>query len=121
MFSILNDDKQSQSTMNKDLERISKWDHQWKMLFNPDLSEQATEEYFSRNHKLVNNLSLMFNKNAAQMRAVQKHLGLCLDSKLHRDKIIGIMKRFCLSTSRNILLTIYKSFVRPHPDCSDIL
>ena len=32
--------------MNKDLESISKWVHQWTMLFSPDSSKQATEVYF---------------------------------------------------------------------------
>ena len=36
------------------------------------------------------------------------------------NKIIGIMKRLSLSISRENLLTIYKSFVRPRLDCTDI-
>ena len=54
----------------------------------------------------------------------QKHLELFLDNKLdfnkHLDekikkcnKIIGMMKKLCLSVSRKSLLTIYKSLIRP--------
>ena len=62
----------------------------------------------------------------------QKHSGIILDSKLnfniHVDnrikkcyKMIGLIKRLSFSVPRKALLTIYKSFIRPHLDCGDIL
>ena len=62
----------------------------------------------------------------------QKHLGILLDSKLnfnaHVDqkikqcnRIIGLIRRLSISLPRNALLTIYKSFVRPHLDYGVIL
>ena len=62
----------------------------------------------------------------------QKHLGVVLDSNLnfntHIDqkikkcnKIIGLIRRLSVNLPRNTLLTIYKSFVRPHLDYGDIL
>ena len=35
--------------------------------------------------------------------------------------MIGIIKRFSVSVPRKALLTIYKSFIRPHLDYRDIL
>ena len=104
LFAIVNDGKQLQSTINKDLENISRWAHEWKMLINPDPSKQETEVYFSRKHEPIPDLPLTFNKSTVQMCAVQKHLGLFLDIKLnfnyHFDnkinkcnKMIWMMKR----------------------------
>ena len=82
----------------------SEWDHQWKMLFNPDPRKQATEVYFSRKLNQDSPLPLDFNDNTVQTVEVHRHLGLSLDKKLdfniHIDtkinkcnKIISIMKR----------------------------
>ena len=57
---------------------------------------------------------------------------MILDSKLdftiHVDdkikkcyRMIGIIKRLSISVPRKALLTIYKSFIRPHLDYGDIL
>ena len=62
----------------------------------------------------------------------QKHLGIVLDSKLnfnaHVDqkikkcnRIVGLIRRLSINLPRHALLTIYKSFVRPHLDYGDIL
>ena len=37
------------------------------------------------------------------------------------NKLIGLIKRLSVNLRRNALLTIYKSFVRPHLDYRDIL
>ena len=61
-----------------------------------------------------------------------QHLGIILDSNLnfntHIDqkikkcnKLIGLIKRLSVNLPRNALLTIYKSFIRPHLDYGDIL
>ena len=62
----------------------------------------------------------------------QKHLGTHLGEKLDfnariKDKIskayrgIGIIKKLQSKLPRNALLTIYKSFIRPHLDYVDIV
>ena len=62
----------------------------------------------------------------------QKHLGLILDNKLNfnehlkgvLDKIsktTGLIRKFQPILSRFSLLTIYKTFVRPHFDYRDII
>ena len=45
-----------------------------------------------------------------------------LDEKINKcNKIIGMMKKLSTSVSRQSLLTIYKSFVRPILDYGDII
>ena len=57
-------------------------------------------------------------------------MGIPLDSKLvfHVDQkikkcnnLIGLIRRLSVNVPRNALLTIYKSFIRPHLDYGDIL
>ena len=62
----------------------------------------------------------------------QKHLGIYLDEKLNfshhiKEKItkamkgVGVIKILSKMLPQHSLLTIYKSFVRPHLDYGDIL
>ena len=62
----------------------------------------------------------------------QKHLGMRLDSKLNYEnhlqsvfrtanKTIGLLSKFQPNLPRNSLLTICKSFIRPHLDYSDVI
>ena len=128
LFSFVKDD-------NDDLNKISKWDFQWNMLFNPDPSKQAIEICLSHKRENKNYPSLIFNDTKVQLDTNQKYLGLILDSRLfsrhineHIDykinkcnKIIGIMKRLSLTLPRKSLLTINKFFVRPILDYADII
>ena len=61
-----------------------------------------------------------------------KYLGLFLDQKLKfsehiDDKIskitkgINVLRKLCLVLPRSSLLTIYKSFIRPHLDYADVV
>ena len=45
----------------------------------------------------------------------------CRSKNQKVQQIIGIIRRLSISLPRNALLTIYKSFVRPHLDYGDIL
>ena len=104
------------------------------MQFNPDPNKQANEVIFSRKTN-SNNLShppIKFNNNNISKCPHQKHLGIVLDSKVnfnaHVDqkikkcnRMIGLIRRISINLPRNALLTIYKSFVRPHLDYGDIL
>ena len=80
----------------------------------------------------TNHATVYFN-NAPVIRGnFQKHLGLFLDSKLNffdhiNEKIkkatkgINFVRKMNLSLPRTSLLTIYKSFVRPHLDYGDVI
>ena len=132
IFSKVHNKQLSQTNLNNDLRNITEWVFQWKMQFNPDPNKQANEVYFTRKTTSHDYLSIRFNCNPVQQCSSQKHLELILDKQLnfneHIDKkikvcikLIGTIK--CLSSvlPRKSLLTIYKSFVRPHLDYGDIL
>ena len=132
LFSKVKGETFCDTQLNNDLNKISKWAFQLKMLFNPFSSKQAIEMCFSHKRENEDFPSLVFNDTNIQLATSQKHLGLILDSKLdfneNRDnkinkciKIIVIIKRLSLILSRKSLLTIYKSFVRSNLDYVDII
>ena len=102
------------------------------MSFNPDVNKQAVEVYFSRKEDITNTPIVLFNGTSVSVERFQKHLGLYLDNKLTLtqhlnekiskvNKIIGLISRLKYVLSRHALLTIYKSFTRPHLDYGDIV
>ena len=42
LFSTVYDPNKSADQLDKNLKKISDWAHKWKMIFNPDLSKQAS-------------------------------------------------------------------------------
>ena len=134
LFSKVQDINRSANELNCDLEKVSNWAYQWKMQFNPDPNKQANEVIFSRksNSNSFPYPPVKFNENNITKCSYQKHLGIVLDLKLncntHIDqkikkcnKLIGLMKRLSVNLPRSALLTIYKSFIRPHLEYGDIL
>ena len=115
-----------------DLEKIKNWAIQWKMIFNPDQSKPIKEVIFSKQTNDINHPDLFFNNFQINRCSHEKHLGLILDEKLsfkkHVDekinkamKIIGTIRKLNSMLPRFSLLTIYKSFVRPHLDYGDVI
>ena len=51
LFLVVNNTHTSGTTLSQDLNVITNWAFQWKMIFNPDLSKQAQEVIFSRKSK----------------------------------------------------------------------
>ena len=132
LFSIVYELNISASQLESGLKKISHWTHKWKMNFNPDLSKQAQEVIFSRKPVKVSHPSITFNTAPVARTPCQKHLGLYLDEKLNfHDHInakilkanqgIEIIKRLLNALFRESVLTIYKSFIRPHLDYCDII
>ena len=123
IISVVDDVNVSVMQLNNDLLKISKWAYQWKMSFNPGVSKQSQEVIFL----------VKATKNVPVKRcSIQKHLGIYLDEKLNfnhhvKEKIfkankgIGVIKKLSNTLPRDALLTIYKSFVRPHLDYGDII
>ena len=102
------------------------------MSFNPDPSKQAQEVLFSRKIQKTCHPSIYFNNKSVKQVPSQKHLGLILDSKLNFqehlqnilnkvNKTIGLLRKLQNILPREPLLTIYKSFVRPHLDYGDFI
>ena len=53
LSSIFKDPTLSASDLNCDLDKISQWEKQWKMAFNPDPNKQANEILFTCKTKSV--------------------------------------------------------------------
>ena len=132
LFSKVNDKSNSNTQLNSDLAKVSKWAFQWKMSFNPDPNKQAIEVCFSNKCDKGNYPPLHFNSTRVQVADSQKHLRLVLDSKLNFNEnieskitkcieIIGLMKKISQFLSRKSLLTIYKSCVRPNLEYADLI
>ena len=87
---------------------------------------------FFRKASTINHGTINFNNVPVIRQHVQKHLGLFLDSKLKffdhvNEKIkkatkgVNFIRKMNLLLSHSSLLTIYKSFVRPHLDYGDVI
>ena len=132
LFSIVENRANSAINLNEDLNKISNWAYQWKMSFNPDPLKQAQEVIFSKKINKNNHPDITFNNQIVCATSSQKHLGMILDEKLDFkshvkekcskfNKGVGVIKKLQNILPRKSLLTIYKSFVRPHLDYGDII
>ena len=95
------------------------------MSFNLDPSKQTVEVHFSCKINPVDTPPVYFHNLAMASCETHKHLGLLLDKRLIFDchveemilranKGIGFTTRLRRYLPRNSLLTIYKTFIRPH-------
>ena len=118
--------------LNCDLSKISNWAFQWKISFDPDPSKQAQKAIFSRKVQKTYHPSIYFNDKSVKQVPYQKHLGMILDNKLNFqehfknilnkiNKTIGLLRKLQNILPREPLLTIYKSFVRLHLGCGDVI
>ena len=86
LFSIAKNPEISANELNRDLDVIRMWAHQWKLEFNPDPSNQATEVLFSCKKSTPYHPQIMINVTIVAKMNDQKHLGLSLDSSLSFKK-----------------------------------
>ena len=132
MFSIVHNTTDSANLLNSGLSKINKWALQWKVSFNPDLIKQAQEIIFSRKTSKRNHPGLMFNSSIVNLTANHKHVGMIFDSTLSFgkhlksvlkkiSKTVGLLRKFQGILPRTSLITIYKSFARPHLDYGDVI
>ena len=131
LFSVVDNINLSATNLNSDLSKINAWANQWKMAFNPDLNKQAQEVFFCRKIRKTSHPPLTFNNNSVEQVQFQKHLGVDLDSRLDFreqlqnmfnkiNKTISLLRKLQNNLPRAPLITIYKSFIRPHLDYGDI-
>ena len=132
LFTVVYDVDIAAYQLNRDLEIITNWAHQWKMQFNPDKNEQAVQVKFSQKKEAVAHPPLFFNGYEIVVKAEHKHLGMILDSKLSFQshvteaiikarKGVGIIRFLSKYVSRDVLDQIYNLYVRPHLDYGDIM
>ena len=132
LFSIVHDPNEPAKYLNLDLSVISQWAYQWKMFFNPGPKKLAQEVIFSTKKNEEAHPSVFYDKVEVSRTDSQKHLGLVFDYKLTfnkniKDKLnkayfgVGKIKRLRNILPRDSLVTIYKSFIRPHLDYGDVI
>ena len=78
---MVNDIQVSATTLSNDLVVISNSVFQWKMILNPDLTEQTQQIIFSRKTKKLLTPTLSFSSIPLKNCMFQKHLRLTLDKK----------------------------------------
>ena len=102
------------------------------MSFNPDPTKQPQDLIFSGKVQTTNHPPLFFNENVVLKATPQKHLGMFLHSELNfseqlktifqkTNKTIGLLRKLQTLLPRAPLITIYKSFIRPHLDYGDMI
>ena len=132
VFTPVKDVQVTHEQLVKDLETVSKWGYQWKMVFNPDITKQAVEVIFSVKKKKPHHPDLNFNGIPVAREDHTKHLGVYLDSRLNFSKHIheavrkatkglSLLKYLSKYVPRKILNLSYKLYVRPHLDYGDVI
>ena len=127
LFSVIHDVDNPSATLNNDLVKILEWAYNWEMCSDPYRNKHAQEAIFLRKIRKGFHPNLYFNDHSIERSVAHKHLVLILDEKLSfnnciNDEINKILKSVCLLRKlsmllpRHSLLTIYKSFIRPHLD-----
>ena len=102
------------------------------MNFNPDPNKQAQEIIFSRKKTASLHPVIHFDNRPMKSTRIHKHLGIMLDSNLRYEhhiksilnkvsKTTGLLCKFQLILPRHSLITIYKTFIRPHLDYGDVI
>ena len=129
---MVNDISTLASDLNVVLEKIGNWPVKRKMNFNPDPNKQAQEIIFSRKKTASLHPVVYFDNKPVKSSQIHKHLGMILDSNLSYEhhiksilnkvnKTIGPLRKFQLILLRHSLITIYKTFIRPHLDYGDVI
>ena len=102
------------------------------MSFKPDPSNQAQEIICSRKKTKSSHSSVYFNNIRVSSSSVHKHLGILLNDTLSYEhhlksvlnkvkKTISLLRKFQQILPGQSLITIYKSFIRPHLDYGGIV
>ena len=131
-FSLVRDPNESSAKLGRDLGRVTRRAHQWKMSFNLDPSKPAVEVHFCRKINPVDTPPVYFNNLAVASCETHKNLVLLLDKRLtfgrrvekmilRANKGVGLITRLRRYLPRNSLLTIYKALIRPHLDYGDVV
>ena len=100
------------------------------MSFNPDSTKPAHEVVFSRKQN-IHDTPILFNNLPVKRVQFHRHLGLTLDSQLNFNehisstlstvnKLTAVLGKLQTVLPRHSLLTIYKTFIRPHLDYCDV-
>ena len=125
LYMIINDLNATDKQLCEDLNKRKQQAFQRKLRFNPEPSKQA-QVIFTRKVNKVVHRPIFFNNKPVQQVLSQKHLGLLYDEHNNAitskfSKTIGLLPKLDNHLSWPPLITIYKSFKRPHVDYSDVM
>ena len=132
LFSCVNDIHGCHERIANDLNTISAWACQWKMVFNPDITKQTVEVIFSVNNRKIEHPELTFNGIPVASEDSTQYIGLHLDNRLNfpkhikeavlkASKGVTLLKYLTNFVERNVLDMCYKLYVRTHLDYGDII
>ena len=76
LFTIVKDKNESTNIISNNLLQISKWDYNWKMLFNPDPKKPGQEVLFPRKKKAQVHATNNLNNIQVERTSYQKHPGI---------------------------------------------
>ena len=115
IFTVVN--QHCTDILNKDLEKITEWASQWKMVFNPDITKQAVEILFLNKTKHSQLDPLTFNGIPVKKVSETKHLGMILDNRIsinsHLGKKLARTRQVSYETNENRLLKkLWKLFIK---------
>lgn len=112
-------DSVTRDQLQADLNKLTLWSERWQMKFNVDKCKVM--HIGSKNQ----NSTYMMNGKELQTTASEKDLGIiimnslkvsdqCMQAYNRASRMLGMMRRTIKSRSPEILISIYKSVVRPH-------
>ena len=106
--------------LNRDLEIMSNWAHQWEMQFNPDKNKQAVQVIFSQKKKeaVAHHPCLSMGLKLLLKLSLESHVR---EAIINARKGIVIIRFLSKYVSRDVLDQIYKLYVRPHLDYGGII
>ena len=119
LFTRVEGVQQTQDKLVNDLKTVTTWAHEWKMVFNPDISIQAIEVIFSVKKKKPDHPDLVLTGVPVARHEHTRHLGVYLDSVLNFSKHIResvlkalkdvrILKYLSKYVNRNVIDLPYK-------------
>ena len=72
LFSVVKSKEESARDLTNELDTISTWAYNWKMIFNLDPKNSAQEVLFSRKNSHIIHLIIYFNNGQVQRASQQK-------------------------------------------------
>ncbi len=82
LFILVQDVNVAHSLLISDLKKLTNWENQWKMTFNPDITKQAIEVICSWKKNKPVHPPLQFDRIPVARKSSTKHLGIILDERL---------------------------------------
>ena len=107
------------NSIKEDLERLYKWTEEWQMKFNADKCKVM--------HLGRNNIGGKYSLEGVELESImeEKNLGVyvdhnfkvgkqCTKAAAKGNQIFGLISRTFVTRTKEVMMTLYKSLVRPH-------